>query len=230
MSDQEVEVTEESVTSSIKRSQDISKLALALAKAQGKIEGASKDRVNPHFGSRYATLASVWDACRVQLAEAEIAVVQAPSSDATNLVTVVTVLAHSSGQWMESTLSARPAKADAQGIGSVITYLRRYALSSMVGVAPEDDDDANAAVAPRTPQSRPLPPPKAPPQKPPVLDEEFERKKSFFVKKAKEVAEILGERWATLWKETCGDTKQLTPDNIERALTVLAQAEKEIEG
>ena len=166
------------VVSSIKRSQDISKLALALAKAQGKIEAASKDRVNPHFGSRYATLASVWDACREQLSTAEIAVIQAPCTESTGDVTVVTVLAHSSGQWMESTLSARPNKADAQGIGSVITYLRRYSLSSMVGVAPEDDDDANAAVGGRTPQQRPAPPPRQPSPPPARPDPAFEARKN----------------------------------------------------
>ena len=124
----------------MQHSENINEIATALAKAQGEIKGATKDSENPHFKTRYADLASVWEACRAALSANGIAVIQAPTIDSEGNVCVETLLCHSSGQWMRSDLSVRPAKADAQAVGSVITYLRRYALAAMVGVAPEDDD------------------------------------------------------------------------------------------
>ena len=124
-------------------SENINELATALAKAQAKIEGATKDKNNPAFKSKYADLSSVWDACRQSLTDNGLSVVQVAEGDGTQ-ATIVTRLMHASGQWIEGTLIVRPAKTDAQGIGSAITYARRYALASMVGVCPEDDD-GNAA-------------------------------------------------------------------------------------
>jgi hypothetical protein len=118
-------------------------LAAALAKAQGEIEGASKDKTNPHFKSSYADLASVWDACREPLSKNGLAVMQPCFADGPR-VTVTTILAHASGEFIEVDLVMTAGQNTAQGIGSAITYARRYALSSMVGVAPEDDD-GNAA-------------------------------------------------------------------------------------
>jgi len=62
------------------------------------------------------------------------------------LIALITTLAHSSGEFVKGRLELKPAKQDAQGVGSVITYGRRYALAAMVGVAPLDDDDGEAAV------------------------------------------------------------------------------------
>src|SRR5262245_32515400 len=122
------------------RSDTIGKLASALAKAQKTIEGASKDARNPHFNSRYADLAAIVDACREPLAANEIAVIQSPSADA-NLVRMTTMLLHSSGEWIESDpLQVQSRDAAPQAIGSCLTYLRRYQLAAMVGIAPEDDD------------------------------------------------------------------------------------------
>jgi hypothetical protein len=129
-------------------SENLNELAAALAKAQGEIGGASKDAVNPHFRTSYATLASVRDACREPLAKNGLSVVQLPARVGPQ-VEVVTVLFHASGQWISSRISVVPTKNDAQGIGAAITYLRRYLLAAMVGVAPEDDDDAEAAVVHR---------------------------------------------------------------------------------
>jgi ERF superfamily len=128
----------------MEQSTDIGALAEALAKAQGKITGALKDSANPFFKSKYADLASVWDACREQLAANGLAVIQVNGNEAER-VTVTTTLIHSSGQWVRGSCSAKPAKDDAQGIGSVITYLRRYGLAAIVGVA-QVDDDGEAAV------------------------------------------------------------------------------------
>jgi len=122
------------------RSESIGNLAAALAKAQGAIEGAAKDSKNPHFNSRYADLAAMVEACRKPLAANEISVVQNPSADA-NLVRMTTMLLHSSGEWIESDpLQVQARDAAPQAIGSCLTYLRRYQLAAMVGIAPEDDD------------------------------------------------------------------------------------------
>jgi hypothetical protein len=139
-------------------SEQINELAAALAKAQGQIQGAVKDSTNPAFKSRYADLASVWDACRMALSANGLAVVQGPAL-ADRGVSVTTRLLHSSGQWAESTLILPMDKATAQGAGSAITYARRYALAAMVGVAPDDDDDGNAASQQPAQQQRPSPKP-----------------------------------------------------------------------
>jgi hypothetical protein len=125
------------------QSEQINELAGALAKAQGKITGALKDSSNPFFKSRYADLASVWDACRGPLSDNGLAVVQLTEADDSG-VYVATTLAHSSGQWMRSRLRLTPKDGTPQGMGSAITYGRRYALAAIVGVA-QVDDDGNAA-------------------------------------------------------------------------------------
>jgi hypothetical protein len=126
-----------------RRSQAFGAFAAALAKAQGEISGASKDSLNPHFKNKYADLAAVWDACREPLSKNGIAVIQPPCAQSAT-VTVTTLLAHASGEWIESDLTMTAQQNTPQGIGSCITYARRYALSSMAGIAPEDDD-GNAA-------------------------------------------------------------------------------------
>jgi len=128
----------------VEQSNEIGALAEALAKAQGKITGALKDSANPFFKSKYADLASVWEACRDQLSANNISVIQTNGNDG-DRVTVTTILAHSSGQWIRGTCSAKPAKDDAQATGSVITYLRRYGLAAIVGVAQVDDDGEAAS-------------------------------------------------------------------------------------
>lgn len=129
-------------------SETIGELAKALAAAQGEIEGAKKDSENPFFKSKYADLSSVRDACQTALSKHGLAIVQIPGTQITENATIIsveTLLAHSSGEWVRGDLSAIPVKDDPQGIGSCITYLRRYALSAYTGVAPEDDDGSAAS-------------------------------------------------------------------------------------
>lgn len=129
----------------MRQSDSIAKLALALAKAQGEMEGAAKDSRNPHFNSAYADLESVVAACRPALAKHDIAYLQSASADA-NLVRMTTTLLHASGEWIESDpLQVQAKDAYPQAVGSCLTYLRRYQLAAMVGIAPKEDDDANAA-------------------------------------------------------------------------------------
>lgn len=125
------------------QSESIAELAAALSKAQADITGALKDSSNPFFKSKYADLASCWDACRKQLAANGLAVIQ--TTDVTDAgVVLVTTLAHSSGQWMRGILPIVTKDAGPQAQGSGITYARRYALAAIVGLAQIDDDAESA--------------------------------------------------------------------------------------
>lgn len=131
----------------IENSTELDKLASALAKAQSEMEGAKKEVANTFFKSRYADLASVWEACRGPLTRNGLSVVQTASAtydEAGPLVSVSTMLMHETGQWIRDTITMKPKENTPQGVGSAITYARRYALAAIAGVAPEDDD-GNAA-------------------------------------------------------------------------------------
>ena len=124
-------------------SEHINEIASALAKAQGAMDNATKDRVNPAFKSRYADLASVRDAVTGPLSANGIALVQGPRTIDQG-VEVETRLIHTSGQWLACTVSAAPKAFDPQSVGSCVTFLRRYGAMAICNLAP-DDDDGNAA-------------------------------------------------------------------------------------
>jgi hypothetical protein len=119
-------------------------LFAALAKAQAEVENASKSSSNPHFKSMYADLAEVLNTVRPVFAKHGICIMQSTEFDGAR-VSVTTALAHVGGGVVASTASCVPAKTDAQGIGAATTYLRRYGLAAMAGVAQEDDDGQSAA-------------------------------------------------------------------------------------
>lgn len=125
------------------QSSTIGALAGALAKAQSKIKGAVKDSANPFFKSSYADLQSVWDACREPLTSNGLAVIQTTEETANGTV-LVTTLAHSSGEWIQGRLPVIAMKNEPQAYGSAISYSRRYALASLVGVYQTDDDAEQA--------------------------------------------------------------------------------------
>jgi len=140
----------------MEHSQTIGAIAKALAGAQATIKDAKLNAENPFFKSKYADLASVKEACRLSLCNNGIAVVQ--SAEATgSTVTVTTMLTHESGEWFKSTLTGTAKDESPQAIGSCITYLRRYALAAMAGVAPEGGDDDAEAAQHRPTQSQPRP-------------------------------------------------------------------------
>jgi len=135
-------------------SDTISKIAIAVSKMQGQLQGAEKGANNPFHRSKYANLESVWDACRNHLAQNELAVIQAPSFKDGRMC-LETTLTHSSGEWFRSELSLRPKDDTPQGIGSTITYAKRYSLMAMVGIADtDDDDDGNAGSFGRKPSKK----------------------------------------------------------------------------
>ncbi len=131
------------MSSNYRTSATVEQLFAALNGAQSVMAGARKDQENPHLRSKYADLASVWEAAREPLTSHGLAVIQIPSSSGSG-VTVTTVLSHKSGEWIEGELTLTPEKATPQGVGSAITYARRYALSAFLGIAPEDDDGNEA--------------------------------------------------------------------------------------
>lgn len=129
------------------RSDSIANLAKALALAQPALKNPPLDAVNPHFRSRYATLAAHIDSVRLPLATQGISVVQSTRIDVPGAVVVVTSLIHSSGEWISSEL-ALPSGGTPQTYGSALTYARRYALAALCGIVGDEDDDANAATPP----------------------------------------------------------------------------------
>ncbi len=144
------------------KSDTIGELAKALVNVQKVLEGAKKDSKNPFFKSSYADLSSVWEACRKPLAENGLAVIQTMDLQEGADLIIETMLVHTSGEWISGQLWMKPVKDDPQGIGSAITYARRYALAAIVGVCPEDDDAEQAmsrtapkpALAPPAPSQR----------------------------------------------------------------------------
>ena len=134
----------------MKQSESIANLALSLSIVQGKLTHAKKDSANPFFKSKYADLESVWDSCRELLAGNGLAIMQFPGtySDLDKSMSLTTMLTHSSGEYISQEMSVPVTKADAQGAGSALTYMRRYALAAVVGVV-QADDDGNAASSPK---------------------------------------------------------------------------------
>lgn len=155
----------------MKTSDNIGEIAGALAAAQAQMGAALKDSTNPHFKSRYADLASVVEATRPHLAAHGIAIVQmAETIKETGEVAVTTALLHKSGQIIASRLSATCKDLAPQPVGSAITYLRRYGLMAIAGIAP-DDDDGEAAMGRNYQQPERRPEPSRPPQPAPAPDE-----------------------------------------------------------
>ena len=145
----------------ILHSPELGELGAALALAQAEVVGAKKDSNNPFYKSDYADLASVWDACRKPLTAHGLSVVQMPGG-ADGSVDVSTLLLHKSGQWICSTCHATPKDTGPQAVGSVITYLRRYALAAVAGIA-QIDDDGEGAEGHDKPAPKATPKPKAVP-------------------------------------------------------------------
>ncbi len=132
----------------MKTSDSLINISKAMAEAQKKISHATKDSKNPHFKNDYASLESVINASKESLLEHGIFVIQSVSEKS-----LVTRLQHTSGEFFESSLDLLLSKQDMQGLGSAITYARRYSLASMLNIS-QADDDGNEASKP-APQAKP---------------------------------------------------------------------------
>lgn len=149
----------------MRTSDSIKAIAPAFLAAQKQVKDATKTSTNPHYRSKYAPLEEVIAACKEALNSNGITYLQGGEKNDGEVLHLSTMLLHESGEWIESTLTMRPAKNDPQGIGSAITYARRYSLASICGVASEEDDDGNAAShAPESKKPATNPAPKAEPK------------------------------------------------------------------
>jgi hypothetical protein len=126
-------------------SNSIAKLAAALLAAQAEVKNPKLDSVNPHFKSKFASLAEVRETVLPVLHKHGLALAQYPKA-AQGFAGCVNVLMHSSGEYMTEECLLPLDKPNAHGAGSCITYARRYSLQSIAGVVADEDDDANAAV------------------------------------------------------------------------------------
>jgi hypothetical protein len=116
-------------------------LGTALAKAQGIVENAKKASTNPHFKSKYADLATIWDVIREPLTSNGLSVVQLPCEAPQGQVGLVTHVLHSSGESIsEKFFLGLKDASNPQQVGSALTYMKRYALMGVAGIASEDDD------------------------------------------------------------------------------------------
>ena len=129
-------------------SNDITELAKALCNVQRQLQPAMKDANNPFTKSNYATLKSVMESCRDALLDNGIWLCQYPVPvDTPGSIGLATKLTHAeSGQWQSSLAVVPLPKADPQGMGSAITYARRYTLTAMLGMITEDDDGEAARI------------------------------------------------------------------------------------
>lgn len=127
-------------------SDTVGKVFGALCKAQGKFGIAAFDSKNPFFNdAEFASLVSVMRATKEQLAENGLAVIQQPHTNEKGNPCLFTIIGHESGEYVAGDLELLLSKRDMQGLGSAITYGRRYSKSASVGVVSDKDDDGNEA-------------------------------------------------------------------------------------
>lgn len=137
-------------TKKMKKSESIKHIAQALITFQMKVSKIKKDAANPFFKSKYASLSNIQDEIATPLAESGLTYSQFPDGQHG----LTTIIMHAeSGEWMEAHYEMRPVKDDPQGIGSVITYQKRYAIAAALALNIDDDDDGNQAThGSRTPE------------------------------------------------------------------------------
>ena len=130
------------------KSESITHLASALARAQAEMPVAVFDATNPFLKSKYASLGAVIQASRPILAKHKLSLVQFPISDAAG-IGVESVLAHESGEFVAERilipLTEEKGKSKVQSAGSTLTYLRRYSWASILGMYSDEDSDGGSA-------------------------------------------------------------------------------------
>lgn len=153
------------------QSAEIDKLVGALSKAQAQFKRVETASLNPHFKSKFASFADIMEQALPILTAHGLSITQHPvvsggvfvSAGSAGTMGLVTQLQHTSGQWQRSRMEVPLSKMDAQGAGSCVTYMKRYAASGILGITTGDvDDDGNEASAPS----------KAPPAKKEEVDTE----------------------------------------------------------
>lgn len=138
----------------MEKSESIKELSAALVKFAGLMIKVGKDAANPSFENKYASLSNIIEVTQKPLADCGLAVIQMPAGD--NQLT--TMLVHSSGEYIAETYTMKPVKSDPQGLGSAITYQRRYAMGAVLNLNIDEDDDGNNGSRPHA--SEKITPPK----------------------------------------------------------------------
>lgn len=146
------------------KSDSIANLSKALVMFQAKELSVKKEATNPFFKNKYASLSQIIEAVQAPLAECGLAILQLPAGSNQ----LETILIHESGEYISETYEMKPAKADPQGVGSAITYQRRYALGAILCLNIDEDDDGNAGSKPDN-----KPPKQEPIIRKPIPDESF---------------------------------------------------------
>tara|TARA_R110002051_G_scaffold313411_1_gene389490 strand:- start:1683 stop:2363 length:681 start_codon:yes stop_codon:yes gene_type:complete len=199
----------------IETSPTIGKLAEALAKAQGEMGAAVKGSENTFYKNSYADLGSVIEAGK-PIHKHGLSLLQLPVGEGT----VVTMLMHSSGEWIRGTLTLKATKPDAQGTGSAISYARRYMQQALLNI-PSVDDDGQAAVTPEL-KEEPQKEPKKAPRKAPRKD----KKPVVSATKAVGLADGTIERLKVRdWSEGVSFTPELSSTNVVQKFNVLSDEE-----
>ena len=125
----------------MEKSESIKNLAMALVKFHSQMGKVKKDSSNPFFKSKYAALPDILSAINDPLVNCGLAIAQFPFGT----TGLTTILMHESGEYLMETSQMTPSKNDPQGIGSCITYQRRYAVGAILSLNIDEDDDGNKA-------------------------------------------------------------------------------------
>jgi hypothetical protein len=200
----------------MEKSPAIENIAKALASFQSDMESVSKDAENPFFHSKYATLENIISTAKAHLKKHGLSFAQFPDGDG-----LTTIIMHTSGEFIQATCRMTPKDETPQSQGSAITYMRRYALSAALGIATDEDDDGNAASAPKAAKSAARSAPKPAAVKDPA--------KAQLAAKDRILALLKQLERPCSTKKECEDAVfdltglQLTPDNYEAIGEALAE-------
>ena len=201
----------------MKTSESIKNIAAALCKFQQECKSPKKSAVNPHFKSKYAPLEEIIKVATPTMAANGLSHFQSTSSDGESVI-VTTVLMHTSGEFIESDPLRLPmGKATAQGAGSSLTYARRYSLSAILGIAAEEDDDANGASDQQAPSTN----------KQAASDKQLNLINKLLVDVAKATNISRDRAYETLKAKMKKDMEWYTPQDASQAIKILQDAVKQ---
>ena len=206
------------------KSESITKLAEALASFHNELKQPAKDKANPFFKSKYVPLENVVEAITAIAPKFGLSFIQYPINQ-DNKVGIVTVLMHSSGEFIETApVFAQPAKNDAQAVGSVITYLKRYSLSAVFGITSDEDDDGNRATYGNSNPNQPKPSYNSAPSTKPNYSQTLKEKiKAVSIKNGVEAEQVYKSAAAHLKINKA--TKDLTEQEAIQVINYLSKLE-----
>lgn len=140
------------MSDTLRYSDSITVFAAAYVALQAELPKIPKEKTGQagNQKTKYADLETTIELVKPLLAKHGFSFLQPCSGGAGGYVSVTTILLHKSGEWVRDTLSMPTGNNGAQGVGSAISYGKRYALTSLLGLATEDDDGAGASKANRT--------------------------------------------------------------------------------